>query len=121
LFSAPSTLTKSLIRCRFNGLANSWAGSFGFSYDALSRRTQLTRPNSITTNYAYDSVAHLPSVLHQVGLNTLDGASYTYDPAGNRTAKTNNLNAVTSNYSYDPLYALTQVTQGASTTESYGL
>jgi len=31
---------------RLNGLANSWAGSFGFSYDVLSRRTQLTRPNA---------------------------------------------------------------------------
>jgi YD repeat-containing protein len=104
---------------RLNGLANSWAGSFGFGYDALSRRTQLTRPNGITTNYGYDSVSHLLSVLHQSGANTLDGASYTYDPAGNRTAKTNDLNAVTSNYSYDPLYELTQVTQGASTTETY--
>jgi len=104
---------------RLNGLANSWAGSFGFSYDALSRRTQLTRPNGINTNYGYDSVSHLLSVLHQAGANTLDGASYTYDPAGNRTAKTNDLNAVTSNYSYDPLYELTQVTQGASTTETY--
>jgi RHS repeat-associated protein len=104
---------------RLNGLANSWAGSFGFSYDALSRRTQLTRSNGINTNYGYDSVSHLLSVLHQAGANTLDGASYTYDPAGNRTAKTNDLNAVTSNYSYDPLYELTQVTQGASTTETY--
>jgi hypothetical protein len=26
---------------------------------------------------------------------------------------------VTSNYSYDPIYELTQVTQGANTTESY--
>ena len=50
---------------------------------------------------------------------TLDGASYTYDSAGNRTSKTNDLNGVTSNYGYDPLYELTQVTQGASTTESY--
>jgi RHS repeat-associated protein len=104
---------------RLNGLANSWAGSFGFSYDALSRRTQLTRPNGVNTNYSYDSVSHLLSVLHQAGTNTLDGASYTYDPAGNRTAKTNDLNAVTSNYSYDPLYELTQVTQGGSTTETY--
>jgi RHS repeat-associated protein len=104
---------------RLNGLANSWAGSFGFSYDALSRRTQLTRSNGINTNYGYDSVSHLLSVLHQAGANTLDGASYTYDPAGNRTAKTNDLNAVTSNYSYDPLYELTQVTQGSSTTETY--
>jgi RHS repeat-associated protein len=104
---------------RLNGLANSWAGSFGFSYDALSRRTQLTRPNGVNTNYSYDSLSHLLSVLHQAGVNTLDGASYTYDPAGNRTAKTNYLNGTTSNYTYDQLYELTQVTQGASTTESY--
>lgn len=104
---------------RMNGLANSWAGSFGFSYDALSRRTQLTRPNSINTNYGYDAVSHLLSVLHQSGTTTLDGASYTYDPAGNRTSKGNYLNGVTSNYGYDPLYELTQVTQGGSTTETY--
>jgi RHS repeat-associated protein len=104
---------------RLNGLANSWAGSFGFSYDALGRRTQLTRPNGVNTNYSYDSLSHLLSVLHMAGMNTLDGASYTYDPAGNRTAKTNYLSGVASNYSYDPLYELTQVIQGASTTESY--
>jgi RHS repeat-associated protein len=104
---------------RLNGMANSWAGSFGFGYDALSRRTQLTRPNGITTNYNYDSLSHLLSVLHQAGTNTLDGASYTYDPAGNRTSKGNYLNGVTSNYTYDPLYQLTQVTQGVGTTETY--
>ena len=104
---------------RLNGMANSWAGSFGFGYDALSRRTSLTRPNGVNTSYNYDSVSHLLSVLHQAGVNTLDGASYTYDPAGNRAAKTNYLNGVTSNYAYDPLYELTQVTQGTSTTESY--
>ncbi len=104
---------------RLNGLANSWAGSFGFGYDALSRRTSLTRPNGVNTSYSYDSVSHLLSVLHQAGTNILDGASYTYDPAGNRTSKTNYLNGVTENYTYDPLYELTQVTQGGSTTETY--
>ena len=64
-------------------------------------------------------MSHLLSVLHQAGTTTLDGANYTYDPAGNRTAKTNDLNAITSSYTYDPLYELTQVTQGASTTETY--
>ncbi len=58
-------------------------------------------------------------MVHQAGMNTLDGASYAYDAAGNRTAKTNYLNGVTSNYGYDPIYELTQVTQGGSTTESY--
>ncbi len=105
---------------RLNGLANTWAGSFGFGYDALSRRTSLTRPNGVNTSYGYDSLSHLLSVLHQAGANTLDGASYTYDSAGNRTAKTNYQNGVTSNYGYDLLYELTQVTQGGSTTETYG-
>ena len=48
-----------------------------------------------------------------------DGASYTYDAAGNRTSKTDLLSNVTSNYGYDAIYQLLSVTQGASTTESY--
>ncbi len=42
-----------------------------------------------------------------------------YDLAGNRTAKTNQLSGDAEQYAYDPLYQLTQVTQGALTTESY--
>jgi YD repeat-containing protein len=73
---------------------------------------QLTRPNGVNTNYNYDSVSHLLSVLHQAGSTTLDGASYSYDYAGNRTSKTNYLNGITSNYGYDAIYELQQVTQG---------
>jgi RHS repeat-associated protein len=58
-------------------------------------------------------------VLHQAGSTTLDGASYGYDYAGNRTSKTNYLNGITSNYGYDAIYELLQVTQGGGTTESY--
>jgi putative transposase len=32
------------------------SGSFGFSYDAMSCRTQMTRPNIVTTNYTYDKL-----------------------------------------------------------------
>ncbi len=95
------------------------SGSFGFSYDALNRRTQMTRPNNVTTNYTYDNLSRLLSVLHQVGSSTIDGASYGLDNAGNRTSKTDWLANVTSNYTYDQIYELTQVTQGANTTESY--
>ena len=95
------------------------SGSFGFSYDALSRRTQMTRPNSVATNYSYDNLSRLTSVLHQLSGSTIDGASYTLDSAGNRTAKVDQLAAVTSNYTYDAIYQLTQATQGGSTTESY--
>ena len=59
------------------------------------------------------------SVLHQSGTSTIDGASYTLDSAGNRTAKTDDYAGVTSDYTYDALYELTQVTQGTTTTESY--
>ena len=104
---------------RLGTLTNSLTGQFSFGYDALSRRTQLTRPNGINTSYAYDSVSHLLSVLHQAGSTVVDGAGYTYDPAGNRTSKTNYRNGITDGYSYDLLYQLTQVTQGTSTTESY--
>jgi RHS repeat-associated protein len=52
-------------------------------------------------------------------VTTLDGAVYTYDAAGNRTSKADQRTGATSNYTYDPIYQLTQVTQGSSTTESY--
>lgn len=95
------------------------SSSFGFGYDALSRRTSLTRPNGVNTNYSYDNLSRLLSVLHQNGGTTLDGASYTVDNVGNRTAKTDLLASVTSSYAYDPIYQLTGVTQGGTTTESY--
>jgi RHS repeat-associated protein len=104
---------------RLSTLANSWAGSFGFSYDALSRRTQMTRPNNVATNYSYDNQSRLLSVLHQLSGSTIDGATYTVDSAGNRTAKTDKHANVTSNYGYDAIYELLQTTQGGTTTESY--
>jgi RHS repeat-associated protein len=104
---------------RMTTLTNSLTGQFGFGYDALSRRTQLTRPNGVNTSYSYDSASHLLSVLHQAGSTTLDGASYTYDYAGNRTSKTNDLNGTTWNYDYDATYELLQVTHNGSTKESF--
>jgi YD repeat-containing protein len=100
-------------------LANSWAGSFGFSYDSLSRRTQMTRPNNVTTNYSYDNLSRLLSVLHQAGGSTIDGEVYTLDAAGNRSTKQDDLAGVTTSYGYDPIYELLSATQGGTTTESY--
>jgi YD repeat-containing protein len=81
----------------------SGTGSFGFTYDALSSRTQMTRPNNVATNYAYDNLSRLQSVLHQLAGNTIDGATYTVDNAGNRSAKTDQHAGVTSNYGYDAI------------------
>jgi YD repeat-containing protein len=83
----------------------------------LGRRSQLTRPNGVNTNYGYDTISNLLSVAHQNGATTLDGATYTYDFGGNRTSKTNLLNRATSNFSYDNAYQLTSVT--GTNPESY--
>jgi RHS repeat-associated protein len=83
----------------------------------LSRRTSLTRPNGVNTNN-YDSLSRLLSVLHQASGVTIDGAVYTYDNAGNRLSKLNELNGATENYVYDPTYQLTQVQQIVNGTPS---
>jgi hypothetical protein len=51
--------------------AFSGTASFGFSYDGLSRRTQMTRPNSRKSVYAYDNLSRLLMLLHQRGSTTL--------------------------------------------------
>jgi len=104
---------------RLTTLTGSVAGQFGFGYDALNRRTSLTRPNSVNTSYGYDSLSRLLSVIHQANGTTLDGASYTYDNAGNRLSKTDYLNSTSSVFAYDAVYQLTQVSQGGNATESY--
>jgi RHS repeat-associated protein len=95
------------------------SGNFGFGYDALSRRTSLTRPNTVNTSYGYDNLSRLLSVTHAKGGVMLDGATYTVDNAGNRTAKSDLYAGVTTNYGYDNIYELLSATQGGSTTESY--
>jgi len=95
------------------------AGSFGLGYDALSRRTSLTRPNTVNTSYGYDNLSRLLSVTHAKGGATLDGATYTVDNAGNRTAKSDLYAGVTTSYGYDNIYELLSARQGGTTTESY--
>ncbi len=95
------------------------SGNFGFGYDALSRRTSLTRPNTVNTAYSYDNLSRFLSVTHAKSGTTLDGATYGVDNAGNRTSRTPQPSGTASNFTYDSIYELTQVTQGSSTTESY--
>jgi RHS repeat-associated protein len=86
----------------------------GFSYDAARN---LLSDGSYS--YTYDNLSRLLSVLHQAGMSTIDGATYTVDAAGNRTSKGNALTSLMENYTYDAIYQLTQVVQGATTTENY--
>jgi RHS repeat-associated protein len=50
---------------------------------------------------------------------TIDGATYTVDNAGNRTAKTDQRAAVTTNYGYDAIYQLLSATPSSGAAESY--
>jgi len=72
----------------------------------------------VNTAYSYDNLSRLLSLTHAKGGTTLDGATYTVDNAGNRTAKSNLQAGVTTNYGYDSIYQLLSATQG-TTTESY--
>jgi RHS repeat-associated protein len=58
-------------------------------------------------------------VLHQLGTTTLDGASYTYDLAGNRKTRTDKRLGTTLTYAYDNIYQLLTAKQGTTTKESY--
>jgi YD repeat-containing protein len=45
---------------------NGQTPAFGFGYDALSRRTSLTRPNGVNTTYGYDPASNRLSVRHKL-------------------------------------------------------
>jgi YD repeat-containing protein len=71
----------------------------------------LTRPNGVNTDYTYDNLSRLLSILHKLNGNAIDGATYTVDNVGNRSTKLNHLNGITDTYTYDAIYQLTQVDQ----------
>jgi RHS repeat-associated protein len=55
-------------------------------YDALGRRTLLTLPNGVSTEYAYDPGSRLSALVYRNALGPLGDLSYQYDAAGNRIA-----------------------------------
>jgi YD repeat-containing protein len=107
-------------RNRLSNIQDFQSLNYGFTYDNLSRRKTLTRPNGITTSYSYDEMSHLLSILHKnAGGTTLDGATYTYDNAGNRKTRTPKPTGTALTYDYDNIYELLTAKQGATTKESY--
>jgi RHS repeat-associated protein len=62
-------------------------GTIDYAYDALGRRTSLTLPNGVTTNYSYDNASHLLEMKHLAPLGSvLEALNYGYDATGNRTS-----------------------------------
>ena len=57
-----------------------------FAYDNADRRTAVTLPDGIVTNYAYNAASQLTSITYQKGATTLGDLTYTFDNAGRRTS-----------------------------------
>jgi RHS repeat-associated protein len=53
-------------------------------YDALNRRTQLTLPNNVSTEYFYDVASRITEIVYKNTAGTLGNLTYQYDSAGNR-------------------------------------
>jgi len=70
---------------RLTGLTQGSA-SVALSYDAADRRSTLTYPNGIVATYGYDAANQFTSLTYALGQTTLGNLTYTYDPAGRRTA-----------------------------------
>ncbi len=67
----------------------------------------------------YDPQSRLTSILHKLGSTTLDGATYTYDNAGNRKTRTDARLNTTLTYTYDNIYQLQSAKQKTTTKETY--
>jgi RHS repeat-associated protein len=59
--------------------------SVGMSYDDANRRSTLTMPNGIVTEYGYDDGNQVTSITYRHGATTLGDLSYSYDASGRRT------------------------------------
>jgi RHS repeat-associated protein len=55
-------------------------------YDNANRRTSLTLPNGIVTEYSYDSDSQLTDLTYKLGGSTIGTLVYTYDAVGQRSA-----------------------------------
>jgi RHS repeat-associated protein len=59
-----------------------------FEYDSAGRRTRLTLPNGVSTEYAYDAASRLTGLTYKRGSTVLGTLAYGYDAAGKRTKAT---------------------------------
>jgi RHS repeat-associated protein len=104
---------------RLTGLQDFQLQNYTLGYSAVNSRLSLTRPNSVATTYTYDNIQRLTGVTHKLGTTVLDGATYTYDAAGNRKTRTDQRTSTTLTYGYDNIYQLLSAKQGTTTKETY--
>jgi RHS repeat-associated protein len=90
-----------------------------FDYDAVGRRTLVSRSNGVVTNYGYDAVGQVLNIVHSTGGAVLASFAYQYDN-GNRTVK-EYADGTKEAYEYDGNDRLTRVAYGTSRVVSYNL
>ncbi len=84
---------------------SSFAGSFSWTFDAAGRPTGMTRPNGISTAFAYENVGRISRIRHDSGINAVLDILYTYDSGGQIVTQVEDTNTIT--YGYDAAGQLT--------------
>ena len=96
------------------------SGVYRLAYDAADRRTGLTYPNGVTTEYDYDQANRLTDLLTRDPQGTvLDGYAYSYDAVGNRTEMRSLRDSAVHDYTYDSVDRLTRWQRGPDRFEAY--
>lgn len=91
---------------RLTTLQDSSVGSWSFVYDAASRRTRITHPSGLKTEFAYNKADWVLGVYTNTsGGAVVESFTYTYDKVGNRKTMVEN-GGNTSAYGYDATYRL---------------
>jgi len=96
------------------------AGVMRFGYDAAGRRTFVSRPNGVRTEYTYDDAGQLQGIQHKKGSTVLASYAYVYDANGLRTQRTE-ASGRDEVYGYDTAYRLRRVDIGTSSATTYTL
>jgi RHS repeat-associated protein len=81
-------------RCRISAVTWSIAGSnhfVSFSYDPAGNLIKELRANGVSTDYSYDKLNRVKTILHMHGQGTLASMAFTRDTAGNIISETHSL------------------------------
>ena len=54
-------------------------------YDAVGRRTRLTLPNQVSTEYHYNTASRLTALIYRTSPGLLGDLTYVYDPVASAT------------------------------------
>ncbi|WP_211320312.1 RHS repeat domain-containing protein [Tumebacillus permanentifrigoris] len=80
-----------------------------YTYTPGGKLQQSTQANQVVTTYGFNDIGQLSALTQKQGANTVNNASYSYDLAGNLSAKTEN--TAPSAYTYDKLNRISTSSQ----------